>query len=179
MPRVGASLAGIAASVDACGPTRLVVIDGRSGAGKTTLARELAAARPTFAVLSLDQLYPGWDGLRRGADAAISGVLAPLAQGRPGRWQGWDWESDGPADWHDIATGTPLILEGAGLLTPAAAALAPVRIWVEAEDTLRRERALRRDGATYEPHWDRWAAQERDHLRANDPRSLATHIVRV
>lgn len=179
MPQVGASLADIAASVDASGPIRLVVIDGRSGAGKTTLARELADARPAFAVLSLDQLYPGWDGLRRGADAAIGGVLFPLAQGRSGRWQGWNWEANEPAAWHEVAPGTPLIIEGAGILTPAAAALAPVRVWVEAEDAVRRERALRRDGATYEPHWERWAAQERDHLRQNEPRSLATHVVRV
>ncbi|GAA2578121.1 hypothetical protein [Microbacterium binotii] len=179
MRQVGAALADIAASVDVSGPTRLVVIDGRSGAGKTTLARELADARPILTVLSLDQIYPGWDGLRRGADAAISGVLLPLAQGRAGRWQGWNWETDEPSAWHEVAAGTPLIIEGAGILTPAAAALAPVRVWVEADDALRRERALRRDGATYEPHWERWAAQERDHLRQNDPRSLATHVVRV
>ncbi|GAB3154836.1 AAA family ATPase [Microbacterium neimengense] len=179
MPRVGAALADIAASVDASGPTRLVVIDGRSGAGKTTLARELTDALPSFTVLSLDQIYPGWDGLRRGADAAISGVLVPLAQGRAGRWQGWNWETDEPSAWHEVAPGTPLIIEGAGILTPAAAALAPVRVWVEADDAVRRERALRRDGATYEPHWERWATQEQDHLRQNGPRSLATHIVRA
>lgn len=179
MPQVGASLADIAASVDACGTTRLVVIDGRSGAGKTTLAQRLAAQLPAFRVLSLDQLYPGWDGLRRGADAAINGVLVPLAQGRHGQWQGWDWNEDAPAGWHEIAAGTPLIIEGSGILTATAAASAPVRVWVEAEDAVRRERALRRDGATYEPHWERWAAQEREHLRANDPRSLATHVVRL
>jgi uridine kinase len=179
VPQVGASLADIAASVDASGPTRLVVIDGRSGAGKTTLARELARVRPAFTVLSLDQLYPGWDGLRRGADAAIRGVLAPLARGSVGRWQSWDWDADEPAAWHEVAPATPLIIEGAGILTPAAAAVAPVRVWVEAEDAVRRERALRRDGATYAPHWERWAAQEQEHLRAHDPRSLATHVVRV
>lgn len=179
MPEVGASLAAIIASIDACGRSALVIIDGRSGAGKTTLARDLARARPAFTVLSLDQIYPGWDGLRRGADAATTGVLAALAAGRAGRWQSWDWETDEPAAWHEIESGTPLIVEGAGILTPAAAALAPVRVWVEAEDAVRRERALRRDGATYEPHWDRWARQERDHLDAHDPRSLATHIVRV
>lgn len=179
MPQVGASLADIAASIDACGASGLVVIDGRSGAGKTTLARRLAAARPAFRVLSLDQLYPGWDGLRRGADAAISGVLVPLAQGRHGRWQGWDWNVDEPAAWHEIAAGTALIVEGSGILTPTAAAVTPVRVWVEADDTVRRERALRRDGETYAPHWERWATQEREHLGLNDPRSLATHVVRA
>lgn len=179
MLQVRASLADIVASVDAYASPPLIVIDGRSGAGKTTLARELARARPAFSVLSLDQLYPGWDGLSRGADAAISGVLAPLAKGRAGRWRGWDWDAGEPADWNEIEPGTPLIIEGAGILTPAASVLAPVRVWIEADDDLRRERALRRDGATYEPHWERWAAQEQDHLRIHDPRSLATHVVRV
>ena len=35
-----------------------------------------------------------------------------------------------------------------------------LRVWVDAPTALRKERALSRDGETYAPHWDRWAAQE-------------------
>ncbi|MEO8095730.1 MAG: hypothetical protein ABI632_12485, partial [Pseudolysinimonas sp.] len=46
----------------ASGPRPVVLIDGRSGAGKTTLARELAPLVGAQLV-SLDDVYPGWDGL--------------------------------------------------------------------------------------------------------------------
>ena len=55
---------------------------------------------------------------------------------------------------------THLVLEGCGALVPPAAAFAAVRVWVDAPTGVRKERALSRDGETYAPHWDRWAAQE-------------------
>ena len=55
---------------------------------------------------------------------------------------------------------THLVLEGCGALVPPAAPFAAVRVWVEAPTEVRKERALSRDGETYAPHWERWAAQE-------------------
>ena len=59
-----------------------------------------------------------------------------------------------------VDAGAHLVLEGCGVLVPPAAAFAAVRVWVDAPTELRKERALSRDGETYAPHWDRWAAQE-------------------
>ena len=55
--------------------------DGRSGAGKTRLAAELSAELGA-AVVSLEDLYGGWDGLDRGIGVLVSEVLEPLAAGR-------------------------------------------------------------------------------------------------
>jgi cytidylate kinase len=55
-----------------------------------------------------------------------------------------------------------LVVEGCGALVPPALEFAAVRVWVEAPAPVRRARALSRDGETYAPHWDRWAAQEDD-----------------
>ncbi len=41
---------------------RITLVDGRSGSGKTTFATELAE-REGAQLLSLDDVYPGWDGL--------------------------------------------------------------------------------------------------------------------
>jgi hypothetical protein len=49
-------------------------------------------------------------------------------------------------------------------------------IWVEADDAQRKQRALRRDGETYLPHWDRWAAQEDDYIAAHHPQANADLI---
>ena len=78
-----------------------------------------------------------------------------------------------------MGPGTGLIVEGSGVLTPASAALADVRIWLESPAGSRRERALRRDGDTYRPHWERWAAQEDTHLALDHPRHWATLVAEV
>lgn len=130
-------------------------------------------------VVALDDLYPGWDGLQRGAQAALEQIIRPHAAGRAARWRRWDWV----AGRYGAADGTrgeeTLIVEGAGVLTADSAALADVCVWVDAADSTRMQRALARDGDAYRPHWDRWAAQEQKHLIEEDPRSLATITVTV
>ena len=41
-------------------------------------------------------------------------------------------------------------------------------IWADSPDDVRRKRALDRDGGTYEPFWDQWAAQEDEWLADDD-----------
>lgn len=156
----------------------VVLIDGRSGSGKSTLARALSA-RLGGTVLALDCVYPGWDGLAAGADHVIRDVLAPLSRGERGTWTRWDWAADAPAERHAIDPGDPLIVEGVGILTPVSAPYADVSIWLDSPKTSRRSRALERDGDAYRPHWQRWAAQELEHMRRNAPRGHATFVVPV
>ena len=61
----------------------IIAVDGRSGAGKTTLAVELAArlrAHHTGSRFHLEEIYPGWDGLAAGVERYVSTVLAPLSR---------------------------------------------------------------------------------------------------
>ncbi len=168
--------------LDEVSPGDVVIIDGRSGAGKSTLARELQrqwdGAQPPQLV-ALDELYPGWDGLAAGAEYAVARVLAPRRTGAPARWQQWDWGTDRYGPDRALKGDESIILEGSGALTAAAAAFATVRIWLDAPSDVRKRRALDRDGDTYRPHWERWAAQEQDHIARNDPRRLATHVVEL
>ncbi|WP_454229155.1 uridine kinase family protein [Propioniciclava flava] len=76
-----------------CGATRVVAIDGLSGAGKTTLA-SLVAARLGAPVVHMDDLYPGWDGLAAGVAYLVDAVLRPLAVGEPARYRAWDWADE-------------------------------------------------------------------------------------
>lgn len=159
-------------------PHPVVLIDGRSGAGKSTLAALLAQLLEAQ-VLALDSVYPGWDGLRTGADAVIEGVLRPRSRGLVGRWVRWDWLRDEPAEAHDVDPHSALIVEGSGILTPTSVAFADASVWVDSPSRSRRQRALDRDGDTYRPHWDRWAAQEESHLASHRPDRLATVTVGV
>lgn len=163
-------------------PCPTVLIDGRSGAGKSTLAElvliALAAARPARLV-ALEDIYPGWDGLAAGADRVYRGILLPRAQGQEGRWRRWDWVRDADAEEHTVPADQSLIVEGCGALTRETAPLAEVTVWVESPATSRKTRALTRDGDTFAPHWERWAAQEDAHIARNDPRGLARVVVEV
>ncbi|MCU1411985.1 MAG: ATP-binding protein [Rhodoglobus sp.] len=146
----------------------IILIDGRSGSGKTELAT-LLAARLGAQVVRLDDVYPGWDGLDAGS-AAVPGILSS------GRWQRWDWATSQPAEWHSVDPDRALIVEGVGAITRASLPLADHALWVELDGETRKERALARD-EYFAAHWDEWAAQEARLIAREDPRSLADSVV--
>ena len=148
---------------------RVIVIDGRSGSGKTELATALAADTGAQ-VLRLDSVYPGWGGLAAGS-ALVPVILAA------NRWQRWDWATSRYAEWHELDPVLPLIVEGCGALSRATRVLATYGIWVELDDATRKTRALARDGEAYAPHWDEWAAQELAFIARENPAGLADEIV--
>lgn len=172
----------------------VVIIDGRSGSGKSTLARSLAQHLRMAGIRGLqltgpDQWYPGWYGLEQGAQTLIELLTGtphanPAARHahRDNRTCGyyvWDWGRSRPGQYVRLDRHRPVLIEGVGSLRPATAQAADLMIWVECEGQERRSRAIARDGATYEPWWDVWAAQEDEHIRVNQPQSLADVIVRT
>lgn len=159
------------ARLAAAAPRPVVLIDGRSGAGKTTLARELAPLLDAQLV-SLDDLYPGWHGLAAGSAAVHETVLRSVDPG----WRRWDWAAAEYAEWHPVDAARPIVIEGCGALSRANRALATFGIWVELSAAERRARAIERE-PDFAPHWREWAAQEREHARSEHPRSLADLVV--
>jgi uridine kinase len=151
------------------GDPPIVLIDGRSGSGKTGLATALADVLGA-PLLRLDDVYPGWDGLE---DA--SGQVPVILE--TGRWRRWDWAAGRLAEWNTLDRGRPLIVEGSGALTRASRDRATFGIWVELDASTRKTRALARDGAMYEPRWDAWAAQEQRHFERERPDLLADVVV--
>ena len=139
----------------------IISIDGRSGSGKTQLADMLnfsfTAEHFAVRVLNLDSIYPGWDGLAEGTKTWQK-ISRNLRKGKTASYREWDWHADAPGPKHTIdpTQETVIICEGVG----AIAGTCDVRIVVKAPDELRYRRAIDRDGETYRPHWERWAAQE-------------------
>jgi len=163
------------------GGTRLVLIDGRAGAGKTTLAEELTIrlrredapagpdhARTTATVggLAMDDLYAGWDGLPGVGRELHEQVVRPLADGVRPRIRPWDWQRGRRAAARALPVADVLLVEGVGSWSTPLARWVSLLVWVEAPTARRRERALARDGDGFAPHWDAWAAaEERVHRR--------------
>ncbi|WP_336658773.1 hypothetical protein [Leucobacter sp. USHLN153] len=171
-------------------PFDVLLIDGRSGSGKTQAARSVAKQWSRSGVeaqlFAVESLYPGWDGLAEGS-AALAAVL------RGGSYRPYNWIAGQFGDRVSLERGVPLIIEGCGALTRenlaaaeewAERALGGARravvrsIWLDCPADLRRERALARDGDTYAPHWERWAAQEDALYSRHRPWELADQVER-
>lgn len=91
-----------------------VLIDGQSGAGKTTLAALLRDGwRGAVEVVALDDVYPGWDGL------AAALMLRASRSSNRGRWGSRALEPVGlacsvPGDEMLTRADASLIIEGSG-----------------------------------------------------------------
>ncbi len=176
-PNVTVLLTPVLQEVVTAGPNAVVLIDGPSGAGKSTLADELVAAwpgpqRPTL--VRLDDIYPGWQGLDAAIEQVHARLLVPRHAGQPGQWRRYDWARGESAEWNRVDPEHPLIVEGCGALAYAHEAVSDVRVWIDADDTLRKRRALDRDGEMYRPHWDEWQAQWEAYVARETPRQWAT-----
>lgn len=151
------------------GEGRLVCVDGPAGAGKTTLAAQIAARAPAAAVVHMDDLYPGWDGLPEVA-GQLTGLLRPLAEGRPGRYRRYDWHAGRFAEEVTVPPVPLLVVEGVGSGSRVVADLVTVLAWVDAPYDLRMRRGIERDGEAFAPHWAAWADAEREHFARDGTR---------
>ena len=168
-------LAAIRAAPPRAGATTVVAIDGRAGAGKSTLAAALAGLLPA-ALVALEDLYGGWDGLEHGVEVLCVEVLAPLAQRRAALVPRYDWGSGAWLEPWALEPPETLIVEGVGAGALAAAPYTSVLVWVDAPPALRRERALSRRPADAEA-WKRWALQEDAHLERERTRERADIVI--
>ena len=160
------------------GRTRVLAIDGRSGSGKTMLAEALQAELTALAPLvTMEDLYGGWDGLENGISLLVREVLRPLAAGRAAVIPSYDWAA---RTWRSPRVLQPpelLIVEGVGAGARAAAAFESVVAWLEAPADVRKERALDRDGELFAPFWDQWAAQEEQMLARDGTAARADMVI--
>lgn len=154
----------------------VVLIDGPSGAGKSTLADELVAAWPVAGaprLVRMDELYPGWDGLDAGSAALGRDLLAPLREAGIGHYRRWDWVRSRPAEPVAVDADRPLVVEGCGTLAAANLPYADLTVWLDADDALRKRRALDRDGEVFAREWDRWQTQFERYVERERPREAA------
>jgi hypothetical protein len=159
-------LAAIRTAPPRCGPVRVVAIDGGAGAGKTSLATELAAAVPGASVLQLDDLLDGWAGQFGYRDRLQTEVLGPLAAGRSGSYRRYDWLAGRFADRVPVPVPRYLIVEGVSALWGCAPYWS-VGVFLDLPRAERERRWAARDGEP-QPEWAAWLDAE-DRFFAEHP----------
>jgi uridine kinase len=171
-----AVVAGIEA--ERAGATTFVGIDGPGAAGKSTLARHIAAGVPGAVVLAVDD-FAGPDVAEWDWGRFTDQVLQPLRQGRTAHYQRWDWDSNRGAEWQDIAPGSLIVVEGVSSTRREVAVTWALRIWVDTPRELRLARALERDGPARLQRWTQdWIPSEEAYFAVQDPRARADLVVR-
>jgi uridine kinase len=145
------------------GAGRLLCVDGPAGSGKTSLARavaDVAAEGHSVRLVHMDDVYEGWAGLDAAPSRLARDLVRPLLQGRPGRYQRYDWHAGRLAEWHTVDPVDLLVLDGVGSGAETYDAAITTLVWVEAPPALRLARGIARDGEQVRPFWTAWMADE-------------------
>jgi uridine kinase len=158
----------------------LVGIDGRSGVGKSTLAKAVTEEQDML-VIEGDDFYAGGTELRTDSPESRAAacidwtrqrtVLEAVKAGRAAWWRAFDWDAfDGPlCDEPTRVEPRPIvILEGVYAARPELADLLDLRVAVVAPDELRLVRLAEREGVI--GPWERqWHEAEEFYFQAVMP----------
>ena len=176
-------------AVEAPTTTRLVLVDGLGGAGKTVLAEALAGELGAPVVQGDNFYRPSAERQRSGHGAGAIGasfdwrrlelqVLAPLSRGEEARYQRYDWESDRLGGWSTVPCRDTMVVEGVYLLRNELRRYASVAIWVETPREVRLARGIERDGEAARSRWvDEWMPAEDAYVSAMRPDAAALLVV--
>jgi hypothetical protein len=163
---------------------RVLAVDGRGGAGKSTLAQRLREVVTDAVVVHTDDLAWwhsrfGWD------DLMVEGILAPLHAGRDVRYQPPAWAPRGRTGYIDVpAAVSTVIIEGVGASRREVTDLIDVAVWIQSDFDQAEKRGIQRDierdgedpDVALRKSWE-WADEEVSFLLDDRPWERAGYIV--
>jgi uridine kinase len=157
------------------GAARLVAVDGPGGAGKSTFAGCLAALCGAQLLHTDD--FASWDNQFDWWSRLDEQVLRPIAYGRVGQYQRYDWGQQKLAEWCTVSPDGVVILEGVSSSRTVVRDRLSVAVWVETPRLIRLARGLARDGDDSIVLWKQWMATEDRHFAIERTREHADFVV--
>ncbi len=154
-----------------CGTSRVIAIDGRAGAGKTTLAHELFLAfgiERKVEVIHMDEIYSGWeDALGQRLTDTLTALLENISRGAKFQLPIFNWENSSFDSTREVSPVDLLILEGVGSAQSIVREYTSATIWLDVEASIGLRRVLVRDGNSLATQMQQWQLDEDAHF-AND-----------
>ncbi|GBL31537.1 hypothetical protein EMGBS11_05220 [Actinomycetota bacterium] len=158
----------------------LIAIDGRAGAGKTTLAARLfeeLSLDKTVEVIHMDDLYNGWE---KALDEGLTKTLKSIVKSHHNKvafeieifnWHSMSFDSKEVINPVDI-----LILEGVGAGQKVVRDAGATLYWLDIDAEVGIQRVLNRDGNQIASQMKQWQISQETHFMRDKTRENAEHI---
>ena len=167
------------AAPDVVGRPRLIAIDGRGGAGKSTLVGRLGALVPASGVVHTDdvawnQAYFDWGHLM------VENILRPLHRGEAVDFRPPAWIEHGRPGAIRVPAGADVVwVEGTGIVRDELAPWIDASIWVQGDLDEQERRLVARDSdsVAQQHHIAAWLAEELPLMLREQPWRKATVVV--
>jgi len=159
----------------------LVLVDGRSGGGKSTFAERLSQLLDGALVHS-DDIAWNHDPIHW-ADLLVDGVIAPWRRGDAIHFRPPGWVAQDRPGAVELRPNPVLIVEGVGAGRSGLAAGAELVVWVQSDLAEAHRRGIARDvelGRTpeeAEAFWDEWMRAEEPFFATDQPWTRASLVV--
>lgn len=162
----------------------LVGVDGCGGAGKSTLADELATRRGNAQVVHVDDFYKPREErvevtkmtpvhINFEFERLKKQVLEPLKQGEPAIYQTATGETK------YVKANGYIIIEGLGTLGDELRSYFDFKVWIDAVETIRRQRGIERDSEDWANIWDtEYLPQDARYVAEQQPQAVADIVIK-
>jgi uridine kinase len=158
----------------------LIAIDGRAGAGKTTLAarfyKELSVDK-TVGIIHMDDLYNGWEkALDEGLTKTLESIVKSHHNNVAFEIEIFNWQSLSFDSKREINPVDVLILEGVGAGQKVVRDAGATLYWLDIDAEVGIARVLNRDGNQIAPQMKQWQIVQEIHFMQDKTRENAEHI---
>jgi hypothetical protein len=168
-----------AAAPEVVGRPRVIAVDGRGGAGKSTLVERLRAVVPASGTVHTDDVawnhaYFDWGGLM------VENILRPLHRGDAVNFRPQAWIEHDRSGAIRVPAGADVVwVEGTGIIREEFVPWIDASIWVQGDLDEQEDRLVARDGdsAEQQRHVADWLAEELPLLLREQPWRKATVVV--
>jgi uridine kinase len=145
-----------------CGRTKIVVIDGPAGSGKTTLAKSLSRLFEKCPIIHMDEIYEGWENalLKKTSNDLTDWIINPLLESKTIEFIKYDWNLEKRIEKVVINLPNVLIIEGVGSSSFEISQHACLKLWIEVNKDTGINRVLTRDGQQIQEQMKKWQSQE-------------------
>ena len=145
-----------------CGQTKIIVVDGPAGSGKTTLAKSLSGLLENCPIIHLDEIYEGWENALspKTSQDLVEWIINPLLENNLIEYIKYDWNLEQRIEKVVINNSKVIIIEGVGSSSFQVSKHASLKLWIEVNKETGINRVLTRDGLHIQEQMKTWQSQE-------------------